>query len=97
MIIDDDEDTEGCNAEYEENPNDEIQLQELALSKISAYGFDGLRTMKLMGVINERPIVVMIDSDATHCFVAKEMVTKLGLSIDDTTILPVRLGDGNDT
>lgn len=53
--------------------------------------------MKLMGVINGNPIVVMIDSGATHCFVAHEVAAKLELVIDETSILPVRLGDGKDT
>lgn len=95
--MDDDDEGEDVRYDQEGGQEEETQFQELSLSKISAYGFDGPKTMKLMGVINGNPVVAMIDSGATHSFIAQEMVAKLGLEVDDNSVLPVRLGDGKDT
>lgn len=53
--------------------------------------------MKLHGTINRVPVVAMIDSGATHCFISPRTVSALQLPVDSSTTLPVRLGDGKDT
>lgn len=99
MLIDEDDEgeTEDCGMGLEGVETDEPILQQLELSAVSAFGFDGPRTMKLKGVIAGQPVVVMIDSGATHCFIAKEVVEKLKIGVDEDSVLPVLLGDGKNT
>lgn len=103
MLIDEDE---GETTDYgvslqrtvgDEPQSEEPRFQSLELSAVFAFGFDGPRIMKLIGVMCQQPVVVMIDSGATHCFISKEMVEKLKIPIDKESILPVRLGDGQNT
>ncbi|XP_042027355.1 uncharacterized protein LOC121774573 [Salvia splendens] len=51
-------------------------------------------TMKLSGSIAIYNVTVMVDSGASHCFIADHVATRLGLVITSTTTFSVRLGDG---
>lgn len=62
-----------------------LDSRELACSK----------TIKLEGALAGYPIVLLVDSGATHNFVAKELVVSLGLSISDTEEFYVGLSNGS--
>ncbi|KFK40544.1 hypothetical protein AALP_AA2G009700 [Arabis alpina] len=66
--------------------DDEIPVQpELAeLSLNSIVGISSPQTMKLKGQILSKPVVVMIDSGASHNFVSTKLVRSLGLQIDQS-------------
>lgn len=77
------------------NPEPSIGLQALQLSKLSFYGLDGATTMKLFGRVGDRRLLTMIDSGASHCFLAKDVAVKLNLPIDKSAGFRVILGDGS--
>jgi len=62
-----------------------VSTRDLALSKI----------MKLEGYLLRFPILLLIDSEASHNFVNKELVTSLGLPITKTREFGVSLGNGS--
>lgn len=51
------------------------------------------KTRKLMGMLNEAPMVVMVDSGATHCFISTNLVERLGV-LDSLKNVWSLLGDG---
>lgn len=53
------------------------------------------KTIKLEGVLVGCPILLFVDSGASHSFGAKELVGYLGLNVTDTTKFGVSLGDGS--
>ncbi|KZV32829.1 peroxidase 64 [Dorcoceras hygrometricum] len=65
---------------------------ELPLFSIS--GVTQPQTMKMRGRINNEEVIVMVDSGASHNFVFRKLVQKMGLDIDETIRFGVCLGDG---
>lgn len=53
------------------------------------------QTMKLHGRVREQPVMVLIDSGASHNFISSKLVRNLGLKVETTQPYKVRLGDGN--
>lgn len=70
------------------------ELQELELSLCSAGGIVQPRTMKLFGFIRGEKVRVLVDSGASHNFVAGDVVNQLNLSVSSTNAHSVKLGDG---
>lgn len=58
-------------------------------------GISKARTMKLKGTVGGFPMVFLVDSGASHNFISPEVVSVLGLSMDKSSQLGVRLGDGH--
>ncbi|KZV27244.1 hypothetical protein F511_04697 [Dorcoceras hygrometricum] len=52
------------------------------------------QTLKLRGRIKNEEVVVMVDSGASHNFVSRVLMEKLGLGIDETVRFGVCLGNG---
>lgn len=44
-------------------------------------GIDSPRTFKLIGKLEGAEVVVLVDSRATHNFIAQELVSKLGIMV----------------
>ncbi|KAL6496514.1 hypothetical protein OROGR_029772 [Orobanche gracilis] len=74
---------------------DDIDLHTLQLPVVSACGFDGPQTMKMVRSIVGNSVVVMIARSASHCFISHCIVAAIGLPIDDSVTLSLRLGDEN--
>lgn len=53
------------------------------------------QTMELQGSIHGVPIVILIDSGATHNFISKRVVEVMGWIVQSTPALRIRLGDGH--
>ncbi|KAH6813356.1 hypothetical protein C2S51_022374 [Perilla frutescens var. frutescens] len=70
-------------------------INSLQLSHLSSQGFDGPRTMKLIGRVGHYRVLTMIDSGVTHCFILERVVEQLGLQIDTSHRCSVVLGNGN--
>lgn len=58
-------------------------------------GQAGSRTMKLTGVIAGIPLVVLVDTGASHNFISPSVVSVLGLGVDNSNFIGVKLGDGH--
>ncbi|GJX95678.1 retrotransposon-related protein [Tanacetum coccineum] len=95
-------------AEGEElDDNGEIQLAEAILDEEEADGkclalelngyptisSSNLKTIKLAGELNGIPILILIDSGATHNFISKKLAIALGLTIKPIKRLQISLGD----
>lgn len=59
-----------------------FETQAVNLSKLSYNGFDGATTMKLFSRLGDTRLLTMIDSGASHYFLADSVARKLGLPID---------------
>lgn len=68
-------------------------LPEISLN--SVMGLTSPRTMKLMGKIGGQGVVVMVDPGATHNFISREAVDKLGVPILPSPDFGVSLGTGD--
>ena len=51
----------------------------IKLSMNSVVGLTTPQTMKLRGLIERQPVVVLVDGEATHNFIASELVQQLSL------------------
>lgn len=60
----------------------------------SAGGVNYSRTMKIKGGIEGTNIVSMIDSGASHNFIAKKLFDKMNLEVDDSMRFGLYLWDG---
>lgn len=70
------------------SPQPEISLN-------SVMGLTSPRTMKLMGKIGNQKVVVMVDPGATHNFISREAVEKLGVPVLPSQDFGVSLGTGD--
>lgn len=53
------------------------------------------RTIKLEGLLDGYPILLLVDSDESHNFIAKELVASLGLDATPTKTYGDKLGNSN--
>ena len=60
----------------------------------SVMGFTSPRTLKMLGYIMGKEVVVMIDPGATHNFISREVVETLGVPLFPTKSFGVSLGTG---
>lgn len=87
----DDEELETWMSESE-GAVEEEPVTSLEVSLNSVMGIDNPKTMKMVGTINGREIVVMIDPGATHNFIAPRAVEMLKLRVQGTKEFAVSLG-----
>ncbi|KAJ9546301.1 hypothetical protein OSB04_018844 [Centaurea solstitialis] len=88
LIVDENE----SDIEKEETDHAHLDMVEVSLNSIS--GLTPPQTMKVADEIGGMQVLVLIDSGATHNFVAKQVVARLGLTISNTGPVKVRLGNG---
>ncbi|GJX95417.1 retrotransposon-related protein, partial [Tanacetum coccineum] len=67
----------------------------LELNGYSTVSSSNLKTIKLAGELNGIPILILIDSGATHNFISKKLAIALGLTIKPAKRLQISLGDGS--
>lgn len=98
MIDDDDLDLDEGEAnvmlQEEEEEVDEGELSAMSLMGFSVPCGQEARTIKLRGKIQGVPILLLVDSGATHNFISQKLVRAMGWQVDDTTSLHIKLGDG---
>jgi hypothetical protein len=83
-------------SEEEEGVDGEMNvLSLLQLGQMSHKGGNKPQSIQLKGVIQEVPIVILVDSGATHNFIDKRLVQKMGWPADNTKSMCIRLGDGS--
>lgn len=52
------------------------------------------QTMKLKGTIRGVPILLLVDSGATHNFISKKLAVSMGWLIEETKPTHIKLGNG---
>lgn len=60
-----------------------------------ATGKVGPRTTKMTGMVARIPLVVLVDTGASHNFISRKVVSVLGLKVDGNHVMGVKLGDGH--
>jgi len=95
ILAEDEENSEGREEDGGEERIGVLENKRMELSLFSAGGLTQNNTMKLQGDINGRKVLILIDSGASHNFVSAQLVTELGLMVEDTPPYCVRLGDGH--
>lgn len=88
----DDEDSEFGGSEPPLSPTEEIPTK---VSLNSVIGLSSPKTMKLLGKIGNREVIVMIDPGATHNFISLVTVEKLGIVVEESSSFGVSLGNGD--
>ncbi|GAV64937.1 RVP_2 domain-containing protein [Cephalotus follicularis] len=77
---------DGCE---NEGTNQQPELSLHALTRAM-----GQQTMQVVGMLGRRPIQVLIDSGSTHNFLLVGLAHKLGLLVEDMSIVSVRVTNG---
>ncbi|KAA0041482.1 Beta-galactosidase [Cucumis melo var. makuwa] len=71
-----------------------VENLNIELSLNSVVGLTNPGIMKVKGRVGEEEVVILIDCGATHNFIAEKLVTKLGLTLQETPNYGVILGSG---
>lgn len=92
------EDFDALEEDFNTPPSDtqmDGQLTHLELPLYSIGGITSPQTMKLRGKLNGEIIVIMIDSGASHNFLSRKLVQRMGIPVLQSHNFQVRLGDGS--
>lgn len=73
---------------------DEGELSAMSLCSLVVGRSSQFRTLKLKGKVQGVPILVLVDSGATHNFISYKLVKAMGWKVETTTPLQIKLGDG---
>lgn len=65
----------------------------IELSRHSVAGISSPKTLKLRGIIHGVPVVVLVDSGATHCFISQKLVTQIKVPVLQSNF-QVTIGNG---
>ncbi|XP_073219539.1 uncharacterized protein [Cicer arietinum] len=84
-------------SDTEEENGEGVELSIMSLAQIdnsSPREFGNVRTIKLEGRVQGIPLLVLVDSGATHNFISHKLVRSMGWPVEGTTPLNVKMGDG---
>ncbi|XP_050942184.1 transposon Tf2-1 polyprotein isoform X1 [Cucumis melo] len=71
-----------------------VENLNIELSLNSVVGLNNPGTMKVKGKVGGEEVVILIDCGATHNFIAEDLVTRLGVTLQETPNYGVILGSG---
>ncbi|WJX52291.1 hypothetical protein P8452_38420 [Trifolium repens] len=99
LIIDDEvkEDSETNVVAVEVDEEDEEENGEMSLLNLHHIAHENHQTVKFQGLIRGVPVLVLVDSGATHNFISQKLVYKLEWPVSDTPDMSIKLGDGFQT
>lgn len=96
LVVDDD-----AGAEQEVNvlavevdESEEEEGGEMCILNLNHIAFENHQTVKFQGQIQGVPVLVMVDSGATHNFISQKLVHKMEWPIEETPMMNIKLGDG---
>lgn len=73
---------------------DDGELSVMSLMGLVATRGQETKPMKLKGTLQGVPILLLVDSGATHNFISQKLVRAMGWQVEETTPLHIKLGDG---
>ncbi|XP_019151052.1 PREDICTED: uncharacterized protein LOC109147849 [Ipomoea nil] len=68
--------------------------EQVEISLCAVLGGEGLNTIKLMGVVQRQPMVILVDSGSTHSFLDPKILTQLRREPEKAQILRVTVANG---
>lgn len=71
--VDEEEEVEGDDAKAKE--------KEASLNSSSVVGLDSLKTMKFIGIIRVRQVLILLDNGATHNFISDQLVAEMQIPV----------------
>ena len=89
------EDRREMEEKRKDNEEWEMVCRVVELNELRTNGRIYGKTMKLEGELKGVPILLLIDSGASHNYITRELVTALNLPITETKEYVVSLGDGS--
>lgn len=78
----------------EEEEQIQLDAKTLHLSLRSKEGLASNQSFKVWGKINNRPVLVLVDSGATSNFISKEIMKEMNLKVHETPGYSVQIGTG---
>lgn len=78
----------------DEEGGSEGEMSILSLLQLGQLGTDKPQSIQLKGAVNGVPVVILVDSGATHNFIDKRLVQKMSWAVDNSTSMCIKLGDG---
>jgi hypothetical protein len=82
--------------ETEEEVQGEISVMSLQqLGQLGQMGTNKPQSIQLKGTVQGVPVLILVDSGATHNFVDKKLVKKMNWAVADTPPMCIKLGDGS--
>lgn len=97
LILDDNEvgeDSEKKLLAVEVEESEDEENAEMSILNLNHIAFENHQTVKFQGQIHGVPVLVMVDSGATHNFISQKLVQKMEWPIEETPMMGIKLGDG---
>lgn len=95
LFILDGEETPENEEKTSEEEGGEMSCQTLDYRALDSKELARSKTIKLEGALNGYSIVLLVDSGASHNFVARELLNSLGMTVSDTEVFSIGLGNGS--
>ncbi|GAU42077.1 hypothetical protein TSUD_326550 [Trifolium subterraneum] len=100
LVVDDEGDgeTEGKLLAVEVDEGEEEVQGEMSMMNLHQLNHPEQFTpqvIKFNGTIHEVPVVILIDSGASHNFISQNVVRKMNLQVENSSTMNIKLGDGS--
>ncbi|KAL2230686.1 UNVERIFIED_CONTAM: Transposon Ty3-G Gag-Pol polyprotein [Sesamum indicum] len=97
MLLEDEEakELEGNDPQQTEPEEMEVKEGDIAISLHAMKGHDHCKTLKMIGRVGDKEILILIDSGSTHCFLDEKVARTLNCRIENTTPMMIRVADGS--
>ena len=76
---------------------DEEEGGECSILNLHHIAQENHHTVKFQGIVRGVPVLILVDSGATHNFISQKLVYKMDWPVDDTPERRIKLGDGYQT
>lgn len=76
---------------------DEEEGGECSILNLHHIAQENHHTVKFQGIVRGVPVLILVDSGATHNFISQKLVYKMDWPVDDTPEMRIKLGDGYQT
>ncbi|KAL2248441.1 UNVERIFIED_CONTAM: Retrovirus-related Pol polyprotein from transposon 17.6 [Sesamum indicum] len=97
MLLEDEEakELEGNDPKQVEFEEQEVRERDIAVSLHAMKGHAHCKTLKMLGKVGDKEILILIDSGSTHCFLDEKVARTLNCKIESTTPMMIRVADGS--
>ncbi|KZV42052.1 hypothetical protein F511_18398 [Dorcoceras hygrometricum] len=97
-LVEEEGDNRGEPEDHQETEAEEqTRVQDYGMVELPLFSISGMsqpQTMKLRGKVQNAVAIIMIDSGASHNFVSRKLIEKLGVRVEEEAQFGVCLGDG---